>query len=237
MNDNNIIEKYLDGQLDGKELEDFKSQLSSDKGLQQELNLRKEINESIEDDEVYYLRQKLDLLIPRVLNKKPLYLKVAGSIAAALLLAFLLVNINNEINPVEIYTSYYAPYDIDINTRSAENEKLGLDFAFKLYAEGEYLASYELLNNYNEQTFDNTMAIYYQSLCAMEIDKPEVAEAGFKKILEGDEYAYSLHAKWYLSMLYLKHENTEEAEVYLRDLASEKSFYSERATKLLKKHF
>lgn len=233
---NDKIDLYLDGQLKDSELEEFKHQLEHDQQLKAEVKLQQEINESISDDEVYYLRQKLTLLISQTSRKRILVRALSG-VAAGLILILSFFSITNSPSPSKAYAEYYTPYETDLNTRSADNSLLGLNFAYKLYSEGEYNTAYELLSNYNSENYNNISAKYYQALCAIELDMSTEAEQNLLEVLNDGDYAYTLHAKWYLSMLYLKSERFDDAEVYLEDLSSDQNFYAARAKKILKKHF
>lgn len=59
MDDIEIIDKYLHGELSEEETKIFEDRLKTDIDLQKELDLSKEINESITDDAVYELRKQL----------------------------------------------------------------------------------------------------------------------------------------------------------------------------------
>jgi hypothetical protein len=55
-----LIEKYLDGELQGENLKNFESQLQNDKEFTQEYFLQKEIGYVLFDWEIIDLREKLD---------------------------------------------------------------------------------------------------------------------------------------------------------------------------------
>lgn len=232
----NNIDRYLDGHLSGEELKAFQMQLHSDSSLAADLRLHEEINESIADDETHFLRQRVGLLIKQTARKRSMIRLVSG-VAAGLVVILSVVSITHTPSPSKAFAEYYAPYQTDLNTRSAEKKLLGLNFAYKLYSEGDYAAAHELLSNYNADNSNNVSAIYYQALCALEIDLNEEAEKNLLYIVNKGDYAHALHAKWYLSMLYLKTERFSEAENYLNELSEVPNFYSARASEILKKHY
>jgi len=230
------IEFFLDGQLKGKELNNFIAEMEQDKKLASEVAMHREINESIIDDEVYYLRQKLSLLIAKSARKLP-FVKTISSVAAGLIIILSIVNITNNSNPAKAFTNFYAPYQTDLSTRSSENNLQGLSFAFKLYAEAEYETAMEMLNNYNNDNLNNSAINYYNGLCALELNKNERAAQSFQSVIDEGDYAYALHSKWYLSLLYLKTKQSDKAEVLLNELAEKPNFYAEKSQKILKKYF
>jgi TolA-binding protein len=227
------IDLYLDGQLEGQELVDFMKEVEEDKKLAQEINFHREIIESITDDEVHYLRQKLAILIPDLVKKAP-HIKIFSAIAASIILVLSIFTITNQNNSQKVFDTYYAPYETDLNTRSAENTTTDISYAYLLYQNGEYKTAYSILENYNSLVNDNYTAVFYQGICALEIGDYKIAE---EKLLSFTQEAYSpftLHAKWYLAMLYLKTEDTEKASILLNELAKTDNFYSKRANDIIK---
>jgi TolA-binding protein len=234
-----MIEKYdlyIDGKLEGGELEAFLLQLKNDKKLEAELAMHREINESITDDEVYYLRQKLALLISSSL-KKQVFLRTFSGIASGIIIVLSIFAITHTTDPGDAFNNYYRPYETDLNTRSADNNVQGTNLAYKLYASGEYEAAYEILKNYTSVNVNHSDAKYYQGLCAIELKNAADAEESLRSVIKDGDYAYALHAKWYLSMLYLQTKQNENARSLLKELAETPNFYSERSRKILKKYF
>jgi len=234
--ENSNINLFLDGELKGDELLKFQQQLSTDSSLAAEVKLHEEIVDSITDDESYFLRQRLSLLITQTVRKR-MMVRVVSSVAAGLIVVLSVLSISHTPSPMKAYSEYYTPYQTDLNTRSVENNLLGLNFAYKLYSDGDYATAHELLSNYNADNFNDISAKYYQALCAIELNLNTEAEENLLHVLNEGDFAHALHAKWYLSMLYLKTERFTEAENYLESLAEEPNFYAARAKEILKKHY
>lgn len=229
------IDKYLDNELQGEELLAFKQQLETDEQLASQVKLHQEVNESITDDEVYYLRQKLSILINKNTTRH-FYVKFTSGIAAGILVLLSAIIITKSPGPEKAYEQFYSPYSIDLTTRSSNSVLDGLDFAIKLYAEGEYDTALQILKSYNKETFHDTNAKYYLGLCALEAEEYSLAEKSFEEILKEGNYAYSLHARWYLSMLYLKTDQPEKALPLLKELSDSENYYAERSRKILRKY-
>lgn len=235
MKTSELIELYIDGELEGEELSDFQLKLENDDALRKQVELRREINESIVDDDVYYLRKRMSILIPRVVTRKRVYYKYSAIAAACIIAVLSTLYFQPFIQPEVVCNSFYSPYQTDLNTRSDDKVFLGVNFAVKLYAEKEYEASYELLKNYSRDNFNNPVAKYYLALNAMELNRLEEAELYFVDLIESAEYGYVVHAKWYLSLIYLKQDDLVQARALLNELKDESGFYEERAKALLKK--
>lgn len=102
MNKNeHLISRYLAGELDISEAARFEEDLKNDPGLQEELNLYREVDKALADTEVMNLRMQLGnlhtLYTPEpFMPSKPKYKKFAGVAVAAtlaVLLGFSAVNL------------------------------------------------------------------------------------------------------------------------------------------------
>lgn len=232
---NRKIEEFLDKELPKTESDAFRQELDNNETLAQEVQFIKEVNESITDDEVYYLRQKLNLLINQQSNKIP-FIKIASGIAAGIVIIFSILTITKGPNPLEAYDQFYSPYVSDLSTRSAENKITGLQFGIKLYEEGDYETAVNILENYNNENFDSPAGKYYLGLSALAASQHHIAQKCFEELINSENYSYSLHAKWYLGMLYLKKGQTELAKPLFEELSNTDNYYSARAKKILKRH-
>jgi hypothetical protein len=228
------IDSYLNNELSRSELETFEQQLVEDKNLTQLVVFHREINESIIDDEVHFLRQKLSILTHNSSKRFPAY-RTVSAIVAVFIILLSIYTISYSPSPEKTFAKNYSPYTTDLSTRSADLSVNEFTFALKLYNKGEYTSAFEVLKNYNTKNLNNTAGQYYLALSALEINEIEVAENNFKAVITNGEYAYQLHSKWYLSMLYLKTGKIEQARSLLEELSSEENFYSTRAKKILRK--
>ncbi len=232
----NEIDDYLMGNLSTEEKERFSAELKKNKELADLVKFHKEVNESIIDNEVVELRGKINNLL--LSNNKTSKLKLIHffySIAAILLIAFTITSLLREPNYAKAYTCFYQPYETDINVRSDSYKAEDLDFALILYQKGEYQASFELLQNYNQSVFNNHKAQFYLGLCAIELKKYEIAEESLLEVLNSDDPSLNLHSKWYLGLIYLQTEQPEKAITFFNELKQEQNYYTKKATNILKK--
>jgi len=67
-----LIEKYLDGELQGGDLKNFELQLQNDKEFAQECYVQKEIRNTLSEWDIIDLREKLDIICKNFKkNKNP----------------------------------------------------------------------------------------------------------------------------------------------------------------------
>lgn len=231
-----LIEAFLENKLEGKELEDFLHRIENEPELKEEINLHREINNSI-IDEIPELRKQISRLLPNKNRSRTKIISLVSALAAIFIIGFALLYFNKKSTISEAYSVYYSPYITDLNTRSSEQNPKDANYAYYLYQKGDYITSYELLKNYNKVESGNYKAILYCGLSALELNLFRESENCLVKVSTDSNSLYSLHADWYLSMLYLKTNNTALAKKQLSGLAADENYYSKRAQKILKKYF
>jgi tetratricopeptide (TPR) repeat protein len=237
-----IIENYLEGSLDQGERHEFEEMLISEKHMAEEIQLHKELNDAIKDDELYLFREKVGEVI-RDNSKKTIFLTtlsrkfikypVAASIV--LLIAISLWQILSFDSPQKLFSTYYEPYLPDISTRSVSTSGDKIQLSCLSYQEGDYEKSFELLQAYLAKNPDNQSASFYLSLSAIELAKYDLAITELKKIENDATSPFAIHAQWYLAMVYLKTNNAADARKNLMQLLKVDNYYSGKAKKILKK--
>ncbi len=232
-----IIENFLDGTLDENQKRLLIEEIGKDEALAREIAFLRVVNESIVDEEVISLRKQIRNLRSLSLKRKQIA-RTAITLAATLALLFGIISLTGSNKQEKAFNKYYAPYAIDLATRSAHaNHLSGLDLGIQLYANGDYQTAFSMLENYNNEVCNHSIGIFYQALCALELNMPQQAEELLLIIDQEGDYAYSLHAKWYLSMLYLKANKPYLAKPYLKDLSGSTNFYAKRSERILSKYF
>lgn len=239
-----MIEKYIDGELTGKELLNFKDLLSTNNDIKRDYNLSIEINNSIIEDDVMALRETMDYIYqeefevkrtPPVFTKRKFYYAAAS--AALLIATGGLVQrlINPDLDNNAVFEKYYAPYDVTVTYRSGNTEvdRLLLN-ALECYEEKDFEHALILFEEVLE-TRENDIAVsLYSGISYMEEAKYQKATKSFNHIISHNDNLFIEQAKWYLAMCYLKTENTLKAKNVLNEIIKEESYYSEQATKVLK---
>jgi len=238
------IEKYIDGELAGKALFNFKDLLSTNNDIKRDYNLSMEINNSIIEDDVMALRETMDYMyteeskvkrIPSVFTKRRFYYAAAS---AALLIAtgglvqrLALTDLDNN----AIFEKYYAPYDVTVTYRSGNTEvdRLLLN-ALERYEEKDYEQALILFEEVLETRENDLVVSLYSGISYMEEEKYQKATKSFNSIISHNDNLFIEQAKWYLAMCYLKTENTLKAKNVLNEIIKEESYYREQAAKVLK---
>jgi len=232
------IESFLDNRLEGTELKEFLLKQESDKVFAAEIELHREINESILDDDVAEFRRNISFILSDFKRlKRRRIISVVSGIAASLIIAFATLTFFQQTDFSKAYLAYYEPYDCDFNKRSAINNLTSAELAYIHYSSGEYLVAFGMLGKYLNSVEDDYTARFFYGISAMEIDKQNLAEKNLLQVASNETTPYALHAKWYLGILYLKQNKADQAKKILLTLSGNENFYSERANRIIKKYY
>lgn len=242
MKNTKIIETFLNGEMPEPERTGFLKEMELNKSLTFDVALHKEVNEAIADNQLHEFRKTIQSLIKesRINQKKTInlsYRLIKYPLVASIcvLISLSLWQVFSVTNPEKIYSNFYQPYETDFSTRSSIELKDKSALAIQLYEKGDYEASFEIFTNYLAKNFGNQTARFYYAMTSLELGKTDIAIIEFKQVESDSLSDYSLHSKWYLAMAYLKMKNKEEAIKYLKPIAEEDNFYSDRAKTILKK--
>lgn len=241
MKQTSMIEKFLDGKLEGKERSEFEKRIASDKKLASEVDLHKDVNDAIKEDYIHKFRMNIRRIIhsgkynsTNLQTRMTRFIKYPIAAAIILLIGFSVWQLVLNKSSFEIYSMFYSPYQTDISTRSGEHNADKIQLSYLLYQEGDYEASFELLRNYLAKDITNQTAHFYYGMNALELQQYDVAITELETVAHDISTPFSLHANWYLAMAYLKIDQKEKASKYLKQLSNTNNFYTEKAARILR---
>jgi tetratricopeptide (TPR) repeat protein len=249
-----LIEKYLDGTLKGERLKEFEKQLKVNDELRERVVLHKEVNESIELENISNFRSKLkniytlfrkwedtgSAVIQTQKDKTGFFIRhrtlVAASVAFLIVAGALLMYVlkPKTYTNDELFSIYYKPYESDISIRSDNDNVSDLKGAILLYNRNNYQLAYEKFNEIIEQDNDNYLTKYYLGLTCMEMEDFNTAVPLFEDLLLNWQSCYVYHAEWYLALCHLKLNDKENAVLLLNRIIRTNKYYRYRAGKILK---
>ncbi len=122
---------------------------------------------------------------------------------------------------------YYENYKVISPDIDKDEFNIGMGY-FKL---GKYK---EALSKFKEAQPRVSMVLFYSGQCYHELDEMIDAENMYIKVINGESKNYRAHAKWYLSLLYLKKQDKKQAYKVLESIVEEEGVYKLMANKVLK---
>ncbi len=231
------IEKYLNGELSPEESSAFERELEADKALFGEYQLRKEINESIMDEQALQIQDSLKKIMTKETKSAPAYqtlYKVAAAIVGFVIVSaavMYFVTADNT-NRSTLFAQYYQPSDAVMIVRSGDTETdNNLIQGMQAYDDGDFDRAVKLLNSVNE----NITATFYAALSYVELEEFDQAERKFKNIIADGDNLFIDQAEWYSALLKLKTGKKDEARKAFIDISNSNSFYNIKASRILVK--
>ena len=233
------LDAYLQNSLSEAERQAFEQKLQQMPELKTELHFQQSVKEAVVFKEATQLKSRLlkleDELMADGSGIKPITRPgshwagkwgLISSMAAALALVaiafwFLFSQPNNQ----ELYTAYYQAYPNteDPITRGEAGELSG----FQLYEQERYEEAIEKLEQRNNET-----DAFYIAQSYLALGQEEQALEIFSKLSRKD-FEYTDASRWYLALLLLKQDKTDEAIVQLKKLAEQPNTYQNKAIELL----
>ena len=228
-----LIDSYLDGSLGEGEKEILMAKAIENPEIATEIQLRKDINTALSEEDVLLLENKLnemgkkhkaDLGKYRQEVKVVPMLKKYRALAAglAILIIASLVFLFRVKEPVDLYANYYEPYPMYITTRSTDDSNENLNLAVQAYSKGSYQAAWSsFLTILSEDTSDMGV-MFYTAMSALQIDRYPDAVAGLKKVAVHGDNIYAAPAEWYLALAFIKSGDHRNARKTLENIIEKK---------------
>lgn len=245
MNEMNFdrIEDFLDGDLSENQLKEFEKDLLDDSDLQMDLDLHMEVNQAIMEEDVMDLRNKLEAIEtpPSPTQKRKFKFLTKWNITAASLalliglgsLMYILKN-PSSYSKNQIYSNYYKPYNVVLNTRSSDVmiDNL-LVTALKSYETKDYRTALTLFKKILDKDSTNITGNFYSGISNIEINEYSKANTNFTRVLKHKNNLFIEQSEWYLGFCYLMTNEKEKALKQFHIIAQGNSFYKTKAVEII----
>jgi hypothetical protein len=240
MNYSKLIDDYLLGSLSGEDQIAFEKELAISPQLRKEVKLCKELKESIYEDDIYALREKLSKAQGKFSKDKTnRRIQLFGIISAASVLLIFGVKIfmaDSTPSYERLYQKHYEPYKIIGNSRGDSNINSTFFFeeVVKLYTNGEYDQVVAKLGIDTNKYPNDLEASIMLSVAYLETSRAEKAEEVLNKIsFNGDNILYDEVKQWYLALSILRQGRIQDAKNILEGISNERGHYSKQASSIL----
>lgn len=237
------IERYLQGALTPKELEEFNKDLSTDAQLVAAVAEHRELAETLAGEGIHKFRQTLKEVdadwkyfsgggFLRLL-RSPRNLSIAASLLF-LLGFFAWLGLQGPNHP-EIATANFEQLPLQLEMGSYEGNTPQIrNQAHQAYIEKDYAAATDLFLELTKREPFNLNNQLYAGISQLGNDQVQAAVTTLKVLADGADEKLKPQASWYLALAYLKLEDSDSAKNYLNQVIQAKGFNWERAEALLK---
>jgi tetratricopeptide (TPR) repeat protein len=239
------IEDFIDGVLEGELLDEFLIELKDNADLMAEVELRKQVNESISETDVFNLRnelkaaresvetKKVKMLIPesKISNKRFWRTSVAILIV---LLGIAGVLRNSFISADRTYEKYFeAPAWSP--ERSLTDEMTLLQRANISYLKGDYARVINILDQMSESNIEYPVFDFYKAASFQRLEQLDNAITGYTKVINHGDNLFIEESEWYRSLCYLKTGDKERAKTELLAVIERKGHFENDAKAVLRR--
>lgn len=237
------IEDFLEGDLNHEELTELEQDLLDDLDLKMEMDLHKDINEAIIENDIMDLRSKLEAIEPppTIRQKRKFEFLTnwnmrAASLALLIGLGSLLYvcNGNSTYSNKKIFSNYYKPYNVVVNTRSS-GEKLDelLVTAVNSYESKDYRTALTLFKQILHRDSSNITSNFYSGISHIEINEYDKANKNFTRVIKHKNNLFIEQSEWYLGFCYLMTNEKDKALEQFQEIAKGNSFYKTKALEII----
>lgn len=234
-----LIEKYYDEGLSGQESEAFERRLHTDDAFRTLVEQEKYIVSAIRmqglADELAELKRiEAKLADPhyevRHYGNRRWYILSAAVIALLIVARFAL---SPGVTTEQLFKDHFRPYP-NVFEPTLRSTEPGGDRAeaFKAYEKGDYARAATLFRGQLEHGYDAGMLLLLGNSNLM-IGRTDEAIINFST-LTARSPELSVQATWFLSMAYLKRDDTSHAVRLLKELSTTDASYAEKADEILK---
>jgi len=235
MDKETVIDRYFEGNLNEEELTTFHQWLSEDATLKEEFEFQKQVKAAIilekrAATKKVFAHFEVDLKQRDKKLKKRRLLSVAAVLLMLVSLTFLF-NINKD--EQDVYGTFFQPFpNIEKPAVRGESGDDLISKAFQAYDAEDYNTSATLFEEiYQNEPSD--FVILYLGVSYMELGDFKRAIPVFESYQDTKTSQYGGYISWYVSLSYLKENQTAKAKELLKILSESDHPMQQKSTELL----
>lgn len=239
------IEDFIDGVLEGELLEEFLVELKDNTDLTAEVELRKQVNESVSETDIFNLRnelraakdsaevKKVKMLIP---ESKIGTMRFWRSSVAILIVLLGIAGVlrNSFVSGDRVYDKYFDVPEWSPE-RSLSEEITLLQRANSSYLNGDFAQVINILNQVPESNIELPVFDFYKAASFQKLEKLDDAIAAYTKVINHGDNLFIEESEWYRSLCYLKTGNKERARVELLAVIERKGHFENDAKAVIRR--
>ncbi len=242
------LEKYINNELSLEQLASFEENLSSNKKLQNEIELVKDIDKALAEPDVMLLRSNLQNIAQQNVAKKQKERLFIGKFSirhlipytsvAVSIIFFLAISgiFSASESSSEIYKKFYNKYEMAGTVRSADlNENITFALALQKYENKQYEEALKLFSKVVAEDPDNMASHFYSGISLQETGRYNKAIHEYETVIVNKDNLFTEQAEWYTGLCLLQTDNNKKAYKLFKKIALSKGFYQQKAELILKK--
>jgi hypothetical protein len=242
------IENYIHSELSDEELASFEAELTSNRKLKEEIDLIKNIDLALKENDVMQLRDKLQSIAEQIASEKRTERSFSGkfkvnrtvvisSIAASLILLMGITGLlSRHSSQSDIYQKFYAKYESAGTARSANmTTDQTLTVALQKFDNQDYEEALNLFSDIISKDQNNMVGHFYSGVSLQETGKYQKAIKEYETVVIDKDNLFMEQANWYIGLCYLQTNENKKAYRQFKKIAENKGFYQQKAQSILGK--
>lgn len=239
------IEDFIDGVLEGELLEEFEMELKDNTDLLAEVKLRKQVNDSILENDIFELREKLKsaressevkkvkMFIPETKSGQIKFWR--RSVAVFIVLIGLAGVLSNGLISVSRTYDNYFEAPAWSPERSVNSDLTLFQVANRAYLNADYEKVIHTLNKITVTDNENFVVNFYKAASFQNMGKYAEAIEAYTKVIDNGNNFFIEEAEWYRSLCYLKTGDKKKAELELLAVIEKKNHYENQAKAVIRR--
>jgi len=241
------LENYINNELSPEQLASFEAELCSTPRLLEEIDLIKNINKALAEDDVMRLRSNLQYITAQIAAEKQKERAFAGkfnlkriitsTVAASIIILLSFSGIlSKQDSPSDIYQKFYSKYEITATVRSANlNANNTFAIALQKYENKDYTEALNLFGQVIANDPGNMAGHFYSGVSLQETGKYNRAIEEYNTVMLNKDNLFTEQAEWYTGLCLLQTNDNKKAYRQFKKVAESKGFYQQKAMDILKK--
>jgi tetratricopeptide (TPR) repeat protein len=239
-----FIEKYLAAEMGEDEKKWFEKELEGNSNLRSEVNLRRNTDLVLKDQNVMSLRNKLSTIekkrreatIEESKTRKPVYIRYAAVIAALAVIGSVMLLTGNKTGSDEVVSRIYKSYEPPASQRSGQiTENADFTLALEFYNTNDFANAALFFSKVVESNPKDMQSVLLNGVSNFEDQKYPEAKLSFTTVIDDNNNLFIETARWYLALCYVKTNDKDKAISQLAAIKEDGGIYSKDAGKILRK--
>ena len=241
------IEGYIYNELSDAEIASFESELATNQNLSAEIELIRNIDKALKENDVMDLRSNLQKIAGTVASEKQTERSFVGkfkakrfiisTVAASLILLMGITGLfSRQSSQGELYQKFYSTYQTSGIVRSANAATdQTLAKALQKFDNQDYEEALNLFLDVTSRDQNNMVGHFYTGVSLQETGKYQNAIKEYETVIIDEDNLFIEQAQWYIGMCYLQTNENKKAFKQFKNIAKNAGFYQQKAQAILRK--
>jgi tetratricopeptide (TPR) repeat protein len=238
-----LIDSYVNGEMDEASRKKFEAELKVNRDLALEYNLEKDLSKSLEQEDMIDFRAKCieaqeevnlaeKKLVKIVHITRKYWYAAASVLLVGLIIGGMLLFNPGGYSPEKLFRMYYSSETLG----PSRSGNVDMVEALRCFSKNDFQTAEKLFDEILANDPSNIAVKYYSGISNIEVKNYPKAIQMFDSIVYDGDNLYVDNAEWYLGLTYLAAQQVEQANVIFTKIAADNEHdYNAKAKDILEK--